>query len=93
MSPNSSVGAGQLCCAGGASAVSATAAVALVDDLPRWLSIRQIADDLGVSPHTAYKWSARGEPWFPRTIRLRNGDIRVRRDWYETWLSKLEQTS
>lgn len=60
--------------------------------LPRWLSIRQIAADLGVSLSTAYKWSARGEPWFPRSIRLKNGDIRVRRDWYEVWLSALEQT-
>ena len=30
-------------------------------------------------------------PWFPRTIRLHNGDIRVRRDWCEQWLSALEQ--
>jgi predicted DNA-binding transcriptional regulator AlpA len=57
----------------------------------RWLSIRQIAVDLGVSTSTAYKWSARGAPWFPRCIRLRNGDIRVRRDWYEAWLGELEQ--
>ncbi len=57
----------------------------------RWLSIRQIATDLGVSTSTAYKWSARGAPWFPRSIRLHNGDIRVRRDWYETWLDQLEQ--
>lgn len=57
----------------------------------RWLSIRQIAADLGVSTSTAYKWSARGVPWFPRHIRLHNGDIRVRRDWYEAWLDKLEQ--
>jgi predicted DNA-binding transcriptional regulator AlpA len=41
----------------------------------RWLSIRQIAGDLGVSSSTAYKWSARGAPWFPRTIRWHNGDI------------------
>ena len=58
--------------------------------LGRWLSIRDIADDLGISMHTAYKWSARGEPDFPRTIRLRNGDLRVRRDWYEAWLMELE---
>ncbi len=58
--------------------------------LGRWLSIRDIADDLGISMHTAYKWSARGEPDFPRTIRLRNGDLRIRRDWYETWLRNLE---
>ena len=57
----------------------------------RWLSIRQIAADLDVSSSTAYKWSARGAPWFPRSIRLRNGDIRVRRDWYEAWLLELEQ--
>ena len=57
----------------------------------RWLSIRQIAADLGVSVSTAYKWSARGSPWFPRSIRLHNGDIRVRRDWYELWLAELEE--
>jgi len=57
---------------------------------PRWLSIREIAADLGVSASTAYKWSARGGPWFPRSIRLRNGDIRVRRDWYEQWLAEQE---
>jgi predicted DNA-binding transcriptional regulator AlpA len=43
----------------------------------RWLSLRQIAGDLGVSSPTAYKWSTRGVPWFPRTIPLHNGDIRV----------------
>jgi predicted DNA-binding transcriptional regulator AlpA len=58
--------------------------------LSRGLSIRQIAADLGVSTSTAYKWSSRGRPWFPRSIRLRNGDIRVRRDWYEEWLAELE---
>jgi predicted DNA-binding transcriptional regulator AlpA len=57
----------------------------------RWLSIRQIASDLGVSTSTARKRSARGAPWFPRSIRLHNGDIRVRRDWYEQWLAALEQ--
>jgi predicted DNA-binding transcriptional regulator AlpA len=61
------------------------------EGLPRWLTIRQVADDLGISLHTAYKWSARGRPHFPRKIRLRNGDIRVRRDWYESWLAEMEQ--
>lgn len=58
----------------------------------RWITIRQIADDLGVSTSTAYKWSSRGTPWFPRCIRLKNGDIRVRRDWYEHWLNAQEVT-
>lgn len=56
----------------------------------RWLSIKDIADDLSISMSTAYKWSARREPYFPRAIRLRNGDVRVRRDWYESWLKDLE---
>ena len=57
----------------------------------RWLNIRQIAADLGVSTSTGYQRSARGAPWSLRHIRLHNGDIRVRRDWYETWLDGLEQ--
>ena len=56
----------------------------------RWITVRQIARDLRVSTSTAYKWSARGVPWFPRHIRLKNGDIRVRRDWYEEWLRSQE---
>lgn len=60
----------------------------------RWLSIREIAEDLGISASTAYKWSARGDPWFPRSIRLRNGwDVRIRCDWYEAWLADLEHKS
>jgi predicted DNA-binding transcriptional regulator AlpA len=61
------------------------------DGLPRWLSIKEVAEDLGISIHTAYKWSQRGYPWFPRSIRLRNGDKRVRRDWYQAWLTDMEQ--
>jgi len=57
---------------------------------PRWLSVKDISADLGISINTAYKWSARGEPWFPHSIRLRNGDLRVRRDWYEAWLADLD---
>ncbi len=53
-----------------------------------WMTIRQIADELSISPSTAYKWSARGWPWFPKGIRLRNGDVRIRRDSFETWLGE-----
>jgi hypothetical protein len=31
----------------------------------RWLSIRQVGSDLGVSSSTAYKWSARGRRGSP----------------------------
>lgn len=56
----------------------------------RFLTVKQIAEDLGVSTSTIYKWSARGAPFFPRSIRLNNGDIRVRVDWYEAWLATAE---
>lgn len=56
----------------------------------RWLSIRDIAADLGISLSTAYKWSARGQPYFPRVIRLRNREVRVRWDWYEDWLEQFD---
>lgn len=56
----------------------------------RWLTVKDIAADLAVSTSTVYKWSARGRPWFPRSIRLRSGDLRVRRDWYDEWLTQLE---
>ena len=52
----------------------------------RWLSIREIAADLGVSSSTAYKWSARGAPWFPRssgyaTATSASGGTGTRRGW------------
>jgi excisionase family DNA binding protein len=58
------------------------------DSTRHWMTIRQIADELSVSLNTVYKWSARGRPWFPKAIRLRNGDVRIRRDWYEAWLAE-----
>jgi hypothetical protein len=37
------------------------------------------------------RWFAWAERWFPRSIRLRNGDIRVCRDCYEVCLTAREQ--
>lgn len=59
----------------------------------RWWSVREIADDLAISLNTVYKWSSKGEPWFPHSIRLANGAKRVRGDWYEEWLAGLELPS
>lgn len=56
----------------------------------RWFGLEEIADDLGVSLSTVQKWSARRPPHFPRSIRLPNGRIRVKAEWYEEWLAALE---
>ena len=56
----------------------------------RWLSIREIAADLGVSKSTAYKWSAR-ELVVPAVHPSAQRGYPCRRDWYEAWLGDLEQ--
>ena len=55
----------------------------------RWLTVRQFADELGVSISTAYKWSAAGTTSgrFPRHTKLPNGSIRIRRDWLDDWMA------
>jgi predicted DNA-binding transcriptional regulator AlpA len=56
-----------------------------------WLSLQEFCDELGVSPHTAYKWSAAGQASgrFPRFCRLPNGRIRIRREWFDAWIESL----
>ena len=55
----------------------------------RWLTVREFADELGVSISTAYKWSAAGTTSgrFPRHTKLPNGSIRIRRDWLDDWMA------
>ena len=55
----------------------------------RWLTVRQFADELGVSISTAYKWSAAGTTSgrFPRHTKLPNGSIRIHRDWLDDWMT------
>ena len=54
-----------------------------------WLTVADIARDLGKSCSTVYKWSARGYPHFPKKIVLPCGSIRVHRGDYEAWLEGL----
>ena len=60
----------------------------------RWLTVRQFADELGVSISTAYKWSAAGtnSGRFPRHTKLPNGSIRIRRDWLDDWMTHHDST-
>jgi len=55
----------------------------------RWLTVREFADELGVSISTVYKWSAAGaaSERFPRHTKLPNGSIRIRRDWLDDWMT------
>ena len=59
------------------------------NDRRRWLTVREFADELGVSISTAYKWSAAGtnSGRFPRHTKLPNGSIRIHRDWLDDWMT------
>lgn len=53
----------------------------------RWLNMEQVCDAVGVSPRTLEKWRARGVG--PRMVRLPNGSLRTREDWFQDWLDNL----
>lgn len=51
-----------------------------------WLTITDIADEVGVSQSTLYKWSRRGAPDFPKHSKLPNGAIRVLSTDLAAWM-------
>jgi predicted DNA-binding transcriptional regulator AlpA len=56
------------------------------------MTMHDFCHELGVAPSTAYKWSAAGpgSGRFPRFRKLPNGSIRIRRDWFDEWLERLD---
>lgn len=52
----------------------------------KWLTPADIAAMLGQPLSTVYKWSAKGQPSYPRSVRLPNGDVVVRHSDFERWL-------
>ncbi len=52
----------------------------------RVLHLSELADWLGESPHTLYKWAAVGHPCFPKRLRLRNRRIAVTCASVKAWL-------
>lgn len=53
------------------------------------LTTQAVADEVGVSIHTVYKWTRKGWPYFPKATRLPNGDLRVTRTDFDSWLAML----
>lgn len=54
----------------------------------RHLTIAELCDELGIARSTFYDWRAKGAA--PRSIRLPNGELRIRRTDLDTWLITLE---
>jgi len=54
----------------------------------RHLTIAELCDELGVARSTFYDWRAKGAA--PRSLKLPNGEVRIRRTDLDTWLATLE---
>ncbi|MEV8429878.1 helix-turn-helix transcriptional regulator [Streptomyces chartreusis] len=55
------------------------------------MTIKQVIADLKVAPATFYRWRQLGKA--PRSIKLPNGDVRIRRSEYERWLAEREDAA
>lgn len=53
------------------------------------LSIPQVIDELGIGKATFYRWRQLGRG--PASIRLPNGQVRVRRSVFDAWLDGLAE--
>ncbi len=56
----------------------------------QWLTVRDCLSELAVDRSTWEKWRQRGVA--PRAVRLPNGQLRIRRDWFDQWLDRLPET-
>ncbi|WP_336922873.1 helix-turn-helix transcriptional regulator [Aquipuribacter sp. SD81] len=54
------------------------------------LSIADVCAELGVSRSTYYDWRAKGRG--PRSLKLPNGEIRIRRHDFEQWLASCDES-
>ncbi|MER7876999.1 helix-turn-helix domain-containing protein [Streptomyces solisilvae] len=55
------------------------------------MTISEVLTDLKVAPSTFYRWRQLGKG--PRSIKLPNGDVRIRRSEYERWLADREDAA
>ncbi|MFJ8332924.1 helix-turn-helix transcriptional regulator [Streptomyces sp. NPDC094437] len=55
------------------------------------LTIKEVLADLRIPPATFHRWRQLGKG--PRSIKLPNGQIRIRRSEYERWLSEREDAA
>ncbi|QCX79099.1 Helix-turn-helix domain protein [Streptomyces sp. YIM 121038] len=55
------------------------------------LTVQEVIEDLRVAASTFYRWRQLGKA--PRSIKLPNGDVRIRRSEYERWLAEREDAA
>ena len=55
------------------------------------MTVKEVITDLKVAESTFYRWRQLGKA--PRSIKLPNGDVRIRRSEYERWLAEREDAA
>ncbi|AXU12657.1 helix-turn-helix transcriptional regulator [Streptomyces clavuligerus] len=55
------------------------------------MTIKEVVTDLRVPESTFHRWRQLGKG--PRSIKLPNGDVRIRRSDYESWLTEREEVA
>ncbi|MCF3102942.1 helix-turn-helix domain-containing protein [Streptomyces roseoverticillatus] len=55
------------------------------------LTVKEVIVDLKIAPSTFYRWRRLGKA--PRSIKLPNGDVRIRRSEYDRWLAEREDAA
>ncbi|WP_425581534.1 helix-turn-helix transcriptional regulator [Streptomyces stramineus] len=55
------------------------------------LTVKEVIGDLRIAPSTFYRWRRLGKA--PRSIKLPNGDVRIRRSEYDRWLAEREDAA
>nr|WP_051105816.1 helix-turn-helix domain-containing protein [Parafrankia discariae] len=54
-----------------------------------WLTVADVTAEVRVPRSTFYRWRQMGLG--PRSVKLPNGDVRIRRSWLDAWLNGLEE--
>jgi excisionase family DNA binding protein len=55
----------------------------------RHLTIAEVCEELNITRSTFYDWRAKRKA--PRCFKLANGEVRIRRSDFDTWLSSLDE--
>ncbi|SBW29007.1 hypothetical protein FDG2_6313 [Candidatus Protofrankia californiensis] len=57
--------------------------------LDEWLTVADVIAEVRIPRSTFYRWRQMGLG--PRSVKLPNGDVRIRRSWLDDWLDNLAE--
>ena len=58
----------------------------LTEQRSRWLTVDEVCTELRIARSTWEKWRQKNAG--PKVVKLPNGQLRIRRDWLDTWIDE-----